>query len=324
MRISRRNLLKAAAATGVLPAAWARAQSFPSKPVRVVVPFGPGGATDVAVRIVAEKLSDRFGQRFVVENLPGAGGIPVARAVIAGGPDGHTLGVATNGTAVSVSQFKALPYDPVRDFDMISTVSLFEAVFAVPAESPYRTLADFIKAAKAAPGKINVGTVTAGGSQHLAAELFKVDAGVDFQIVTFKTSPEILVSLLRNDIQMTIEFYTALRGHLADRRVHALATSSARRSATLPEVPTVAESGVPGYEVTSWNAIFGAKGTPPEVIRALNQGIQEVVAMPDVKRRLGELGLEARASTPEELSARLRADIAKWAKVIERAGIPKQ
>jgi tripartite-type tricarboxylate transporter receptor subunit TctC len=325
MGISRRHLLKAALAAGALPAGWARAQAgFPSKPVRVIVPFGPGGATDVTVRIAAEKLGDKLGQRFVVENLPGAGGINASRAVLAGGNDGHTLGVATNGTAVSVSLFKALPFDPVKDFDMVSTLGLFEAVFAVPAESPYRTLQDFIRAAKAQPGKLNVGTVTAGGSQHLAAELFKAEAGVDFQIITFKTSPEILVSLLRNDIQMTIEFYTALRGHLADRRVHALATSAAKRSPTLPDIPTVAENGVPGYEVTSWNAIYTARGAPPEVIRTLNQAIREVVAMPDVRRRFGEVGIEALASSPEELSARLRADIAKWAKVIDRAGIPKQ
>jgi tripartite-type tricarboxylate transporter receptor subunit TctC len=325
MGISRRRVLVGALAAGALPAGLARAQAgFPAKPVRVIVPFGAGGATDVTVRIAAEKLGDKLGQRFVVENLPGAGGIPASRAVLAGGSDGHTLGVATNGTAVSVSLFKALPFDPVKDFDMVSTIGLFEAVFAVNPGSPYKTLQDFIRAAKAQPGKLNVGTVTAGGSQHLAAELFKSEAGIDFQIISYKTSPEIIVSLLRNDVQMTIEFYTALRGHLADRRLTALATSSAQRSATLPDVPTVAESGVPGYEVTSWNAIYVARGTSAEVIRVLNQAIHEVVAMPDVRRRFGEVGIEARASTPEELSARLRSDIAKWARVIEKAGIPKQ
>src|SRR5688572_29895952 len=325
MGISRRRLVIGALAASALPAGLARAQAgFPSKPVRVIVPFGAGGATDVTVRIAAEKLGDKLGQRFVVENIPGAGGIPASRAVLAAGNDGHTLGVATNGTAVSVSLFKALPFDPVKDFDMVSTIGLFEAVFAVNPGSPYKTLQDFIRAAKAQPGKLNVGTVTAGGTQHLAAELFKSEAGIDFQIISYKTSPEIIVSLLRNDVQMTIEFYTALRGHLADRRLTALATSSAQRSATLPDVPTVAESGVPGYEVTSWNAIYVAKGTSPEIIRALNQAIHEVVAMPDVRKRFGEVGIEARASTPEQLSARLRSDIAKWGRVIEKAGIPKQ
>ncbi len=314
-----------ALAACVLPGHWARAQvSFPVRPVRVIVPFGPGGATDVTSRIAAEKLGEKLGQRFVVENFPGAGGIQASRAVLGAGSDGHTLGIATNGTAVSVSLFKALPFDPVKDFDMVSTLGLFEAVFAVNPDSPYKTLQDFISAAKAQPGKLNVGTVTAGGSQHLAAELFKIEAGIDFQIITFKTSPEIVVSLLRNDIQMTIEFYTALRSQLADKKILALATSGRTRSATLPDIPTVHESAVPDYDVTSWNAIYVVKGTSPNIIRTLNQSVHEVVAMPDVRRRFGEMGIEAVASTPEELTARLRRDIDKWAKVIDKARIPKQ
>ena len=301
-----------------------RAQAgYPARPVRVIVPFGPGGVTDVTVRIAAEKLGEKFSQRFVVENMPGPGGIASARAVLGGGNDGHTVGVAVNGTAVSVSLFKALPFDPVRDFDMVSMLGQFEAIFAVNADSPYKTLQDFINAAKAQPGKINVGTVAAGSTQHLAAELLKIDAGIDFQIITYRTSPEIVVSLLRNDIQMAIEFFPAVRGQLADRKVLAVATSASRRSATLPDVPTVQESGVPGYDVTSWNALYVLKGTAPDVIRTLNQAVQEVVAMPDVRRRFGEMGIEAMASTPEELTARLRSDIDKWAKVIEKARIPK-
>lgn len=325
MDISRRKALLAALAACVAPGQLARAQTnFPTRPVRLIVPFGSGGATDVTTRIAAEKLGDKFGQRFVVENFPGAGGIAASRAVLGAPGDGHTVGVATNGTAVSVSLFKALPFDPVKDFEMVSTLGLFEAVFAANPDSPHKTLQDFINAAKAQPGKLNVGTVTAGGSQHLAAELFKIEAGIDFQIITFKTSPEIVVSLLRNDIQMTIEFYTALRSQLSEKKLIALATSGRNRSATLPNVPTVNESAVPGYDVTSWNALYVLKGTPPEVIRTLNQGVHEVVAMADVRRRFGEMGIEAVASSPEELSARLRRDIDKWAKVIQKAGIPKQ
>jgi tripartite-type tricarboxylate transporter receptor subunit TctC len=323
--ISRRSTIFGAVAAGIMPFAGARAQgSYPSRAVRLIVPFGPGGATDITTRIVAEKLGERYGQRFVVENQPGAGGIAAARSVLSAGTDGHTIGVATNGTATSVSLFKALPFDPLKDFQMVSTLGLFEAVFAVNAESPYKTLQDFIKAAKAEPGKLNVGTVAVGGSQFLAAELFKIDAGIDFQIVTFRTSPEIVVALLRNDIHMTIEFYTAVRAPLAEKKFHPLATSSLARSNTLPDVPTVNESGVRGYEVTSWNALFVANGTAPEVINSLNQNVHQVLAMPDVRRRFAEVGIEATASTPEELTNRLRRDIDKWAKVIERAKIPKQ
>ena len=304
---------------------FARAQAnFPNRPVRVIVPFGPGGATDVTTRIAAEKLAEKYGQRFVVENQPGPGGIAAARTVLGSGKDGHTVGVATNGTATSVSMFKALPFDPLTDFEMVSTLGLFEAVFVVNPNSPYKTLQDFVKAARAQPGKLNVGTVTVGGSQYLAAELFKTEAGIDFQIVTYRTSPEIVVALLRNDIHLSIEFYTAVRAPLAEKKFLALATSGGRRSATLPDIPTVQESGIAGYEVTSWNGLFVAKGTPPEVIKSLNQSVHEVVAMPDVRNRFGEVGIEATASTPEEFTARLRRDIEKWAKVIEKAGIPKQ
>jgi tripartite-type tricarboxylate transporter receptor subunit TctC len=323
--ISRRHALLGALSASLMPIGSARAQtSYPSRPVRLIVPFGSGGVTDVTVRIAAEKLGEKYGQRFVVENQPGPGGIAAARTVLGAGTDGHTVGVATNGTATSVSMFKALPFDPLKDFEMVSTLGLFEAVLAVPAESPYKTLQDFIKAAKAQPGKLNVGTVPVGGSQYLAAELFKTEAGVDFQIVPFRTSPEIITALLRGDVQLTIEFYTAVRSQLAEKKLVALATSSMKRSATLPDVPTVHESGVPGFDVTSWNGLFVAKGAPADVIRSLTRNVGEVVAMPDVRQRYRDLGIEAVSSSPEELTARLRNDIAKWAKVIEKSGIPKQ
>jgi tripartite-type tricarboxylate transporter receptor subunit TctC len=323
--ISRRSALVGGLTAGAMFPALARAQAgFPSRPVRVVVPFGAGGVTDVTTRIVSDKLSEKFGQRFIVENQPGPGGIAAARTVLGSTKDGHTVGVATNGTATSVSLFKALPFDPVTDFEMVSMLGLFEAVFVVNSDSPHRTLQDFVKAAQAQPGKLNVGTVTVGGSQYLAAELFKTEAGINFQIVTYRTSPEIIVALLRNDIDLAIEFYTAVRAPLAERKLLALATSGGRRSTTLPAVPTVQESGIPGYDVTSWNGLFVARGSPSEVVKSLNQAVHEVVAMPDVRSRFGDVGIEATASTPEELMARLRRDIEKWARVIDKAGIPKQ
>jgi tripartite-type tricarboxylate transporter receptor subunit TctC len=323
--LSRRTALFGGLAAGTLLWHLAQAQpSFPNRPVRVVVPFGPGGATDITTRITAEKLSEKYGQRFVVENQPGPGGIAAARTVLTSDKDGHTIGVATNGTATSVSLFKALPFDPLVDFDMVSTLGLFEAVFVVNPEAPYKTLEDFIKAARAQPGKLNVGTVTVGGSQYLAAELLKTEAGIDFQIVTFRTSPEIVLALLRKDIDLSIEFYTAVRSPLAEKKFVALATSGLKRSTTLPEIPTVQESGIAGYEVTSWNALFVAKGTHPEVIKDLNRSVHDIVSMPDVRSRFAEVGIEATASSPEELTARLRRDIQKWATVIEKARIQKQ
>jgi tripartite-type tricarboxylate transporter receptor subunit TctC len=207
---------------------------------------------------------------------------------------------------------------------MISTLGTFDLVFAVNAASPYKTLADFVAAAKAAPGKLNVGTVNVGGTQNLGAELLKTAAGIDVQIVPFRNSPDIVVGLLRDDVQMMVDFPPAVKGQVDDGKLRLLATSGPKRSAFMPDLVTVEEAGVKNYEVTSWNGVFAPVGTPAEILALLNKTIHEVVAMPDVKQRYADLGIEAKASTPEELKARLEGDIAKWAAVIERAGIPKQ
>src|SRR5579872_3282178 len=185
------------------PAAPAQAK-WPEKPIRIVLPFGAGGVADVTARILAAKLSDKLGQQVVIENMPGPGGINAARTVISSPPDGYTMAYVTNGTAISVAAFNKLPFDPVNDFDMVSMVGTFDLVFAVGATSGYKTLGDFIKAAQAAPGKLNIGTVLLGGTQNLGAELFKSLAGLNVQIVVYKNSPDIVVALLRNDVQMMI------------------------------------------------------------------------------------------------------------------------
>jgi tripartite-type tricarboxylate transporter receptor subunit TctC len=306
-------------------AAPALAQSkYPNRPVTVVLPFGAGGVADVTSRLMAEKLSEKLGQRFLIENKPGAGGITAARAVVTSAPDGYTLGLVTNGTSISVALFKSLPFDPVKQFDCISMVGTFELVFVTAADSPYKTLEDVIKAAKAQPGKLNVGTVNVGSTQNLGAELFKSTAGIEFQIVPHRTSPDLVVALLRNDVQLVVEFPPAVRGVLQDKKVRALATSGSERSPSFPDIPTVAEAGAPGYEVISWNGFFGPAGLPKEVVETVNKAMREILADPDVKKRYAALGIEAKASSPEELKARLVADIKKWGDVIERAHIPKQ
>ena len=197
----------------VLPAT---AQKYPDRPVKIVLPFGPGGVADVTARLVAEKLGDKLGQRFVIENMPGAGGISAANAVINAPPDGHTIGLVTNGTAISVALFKNLPFDPVRDYAMVSTIGTFDLVFAVNAESPFKTLGDFIAATKRDPGKLNIGTINVGGTQNLGAELLRLTAKLDVQIVPYRNSPDIVVALLRNDMQMLVEF--PARGERPGRR----------------------------------------------------------------------------------------------------------
>jgi tripartite-type tricarboxylate transporter receptor subunit TctC len=324
-RITRREFSAAlaAAATAMLPARARAQQGYPNRPVRFILPFAPAGVADITARIAAEKLGDKLGQRFVVENQPGAGGIAAARSVLSQPADGYTIGLVTNGTSISAAIYNALPFDPVKEFACISTIGSFDLVFATNAESEFKTLPDFITAARAQPGKLNVGTINVGGTQNLAAELLKASAAANFQIIPYRGTPDVIVALLRNDVQLMVDFYAPMKPTLLENKIRGVATSGPRRSPFLAEVPTVAEAGVPGYEVTSWNGIFAPAGTPAETIGLLNKAIREVVALPDVKQRYADLGIEAEASTPEALKARLQGDIGKWAAVIERAGIPK-
>ncbi|MET0721918.1 MAG: tripartite tricarboxylate transporter substrate binding protein [Tardiphaga sp.] len=330
-RVSRRNGLfkamrfSAALGAAVLFASAAFAQSgYPTRPIRVIVPFAAGGVADITIRIVAESLGQKMGQRFIVENMPGAGGVAAARAVTSSTPDGYTLALLSNGTAVSVPLFKSLPFDPVKDFAPISSIGFFDFVVGTNAESPYKTLPDLIKFARENPGKLNVGTISVGSTQNLSAALLKSSAGIDFQIVPYRGTPEVIVGLLRKDIDVMIDNYVGVKSALQDGKLTPVATTGDARSVILKDVPTVAEGGVKGYDVVSWNALFAPTGTPPEVIAKLNAGLRDVLAMPDVKQKLLDLGIEARAGSPEELKARLVDDIDKWAKVIEQAGIPKQ
>jgi tripartite-type tricarboxylate transporter receptor subunit TctC len=309
----------------VTPQTAARAETkYPTKAVRIVVPFAAGGIADITARVVAERLGARLGGRFYVENQPGAGGIAAARSVISAVPDGTTLALLTNGTAISVSLFKQLPFDPLRDFEPISSLGYFDFVFATGADSEFKTLADVIKAAKAKPGTLNVGTINVGSTQNLSAELFKTAAGIDFQIVPFRATPDVLVSLMQGNLALMIDGYSSLKGNLVDRKIRALASSAAKRSESAPEIPTVQEGGVADYDVVSWNALFAPAGTPREIVGALNGALRDILAEPAVKTRLLELGIEARASSPEEIQARLKSDIDKWRKVIEKSGIERQ
>jgi len=320
-----RNALRIVIAmVAALAALHAKAETYPDRPVRIVLPFGPGGVADVSSRIIADKLGERLGQRFIIENVPGAGGISAAKAVLSAPPDGYTLGLVTNGTAITAALFNRLPFDPTTDFQMISTLGTFDLVFAVGATSPYKTLADFVAAAKASPGKLNIGTVNVGGTQNLGAELFKSAAHIDVQIVPFRNSPDIVVGLLRNDVQMMVDFPAAVKGQVDDGKLRLLATSGSKRSPSLPDLATVAEGGVNGYEVTSWNGLFAPHGTPPPVVALINATLAEVLAQSAVKRQLLELGIEAQPSSPEKLMMLFKADVRKWGDVIASAGIEKK
>jgi tripartite-type tricarboxylate transporter receptor subunit TctC len=318
------------AATGVLAmfvvlvAAGARAAhaepAYPTRPIRIVIGFGPGGLADITFRLVGQKLSERTGQQVVIENRPSAGGVVAASAVTTAAPDGYTLFVLSSGIAISRSLLKAMPFDPVTAFTPISTVAYFDLLLLVRADSPLHTLGDLLAAARADPARLNIGTINPGSTQNLTAELFRAATGLPMTLVPHRSTPDVLTALLRDDVQVMVESYAALKSQIDDGRVRALASSGESRSPGLPEVATLRESGI-AATVVGWNALVAPAQTPAEVVAVLHRHLAAVVAMPDVRERLAALGTEAKASTPEELGARLVADIAMWAEVIRRAGL---
>ena len=323
---SRRSFLNGVAALSLgaglpLPAL---AQAYPSKPVRILVPFGAGGIADITVRIVAERLGDKLGQRFVIENQPGPGGINAARAALQGGADGYSLALFSNGTAVASGLFKNLRYDPVKEFAPVSALGYFEFIFATGGESRFKTMGELLAEARAKPGVLNIGTIASGSTQNLSGELFKSSANIDARIVPYRTTPDVILAALRGDVDVIVDSFASMKANLEDNKLRALGASSITRSVALPNLPTVAEGGVPGFDVTSWNAIFAPAGTPQPIIDTLNIGILEVLAMPETKKLLLDLGIEAKGSTPAELGDKLKADIVKWSAIIDKSGIEKQ
>lgn len=300
------------------------AEQYPARPLRIVVPFGPGGVGDLSARAVAPKMSDTLGQQVIIDNRPSAGGVVAAEMVAKAEPDGHTMLLLNNQQAVSVSLFKSLRYDPLRDFQPVSSIGSFSLVILVTPDAAYKTLKDLIAHAKANPGKLNVGTINIGATQHLAAELFKSMAGIDVVTVPYNNTGAVLSELRGKRVQFAVEFAAPVIGQVKSGSLRALAVSTMTRYPALPEVPTVHESGVPGYEVTSWNGIAVPAKTPRARVELLNKAITSALGTPEVKQRLQDLAVEARPSTPEAFQAHLKAEIAKWSKVIEGAKIPKQ
>lgn len=320
---SRRLFLQAALA----PAAWpavGRAQGFPSRPLRIVVPFGAGGVADLTARAVAQPMAELLGQGVVVENKPGAGGIAAGEAVARAEPDGHTLLLMSNGTAVSAGLFKSMPFDAQKDFAPVSTLGFFDIAVLAAEGSRFRTMADMLAFAKANPGKLNVGTINIGSTQNLAAELLQTSAGVDFQVVPFNGSPAVLNALRGGQIDACVEILGPMMGQISAKAVRALAVMGTARARVLPDVPTLAESGVAGFNVASWNALAAPARTPRDVVAALNRHVQTALASPDVRKRLEELNVSARGSTPGELGDLLGFEIRRWSDVITRAKVPRQ
>jgi tripartite-type tricarboxylate transporter receptor subunit TctC len=303
--------------------AAATSQDYPNRPVQLIIGYGAGTLGDFSMRLVANKLSEELGQPFVVQNRPGAAGIVAAKAAAMAAPDGYTLFLMGNGYAIATAWFKSLPYNVLKDFVPISTVGSFDFLFATKKGSPFKSMQDVIAYAKAHPGKLNIATLTPGTTQNLAVELFKVVAGVNVVAVPFRTSPDAAGALLRGDVDLDLDSYAPLRTLLDGQKIEAIASTGQHRLSFLNNVPTAAESDVPNFYVSSWNAIDAPAGVPQPIIEKLNKAINEAVASQDVQTAGLRLGMEMHGSTPDELQARLKGEIEKWSDLIEKAHIPK-
>jgi len=318
-------LVTAAAASWALTSLRGHAQTaFPNRVLRVVVPFAAGGVGDLTARAVATALAERLGQPVVIDNRPGAGGVVAADTVARAEPDGHTLFLMSNGTAVTASLFKTLPYDTLADFVPVSTLGFFDIAVLVPADSPHRTLAQLLAHARAHPGQLNVGSINMGSTQHLAAELFKSSAAIDAQVVPFNGTPALITALRGRQVDMGVEILGPALPQVRAGALRVLAVTGERRSAVLPDVPTAVESGVQGFVASSWNALAVPARTPRAVVDRLQRELVAVLATPAVQQQLRALNVEPRASTPQQAAALLKTDIDRWRAVIERTGIPRQ
>ena len=305
-------------------ASLALAQAFPTKPIRIIVPFGAGGIADITARTVAQRMSETLGQQVLVDNRPSAGGIVASEAVAKAEPDGYTLLLMSNGTAVSAGLFKALPFDPVKDFATVSTLGFFDIALVTGTESRFKTLSELIAFARANPGKLNIGTINVGSTQNLAGELFKSSAGIDAQIVPFKGTPALITALRGGEIDIAVEILGPVMAQISAKAVRVLAVMGDKRFDGLPEVPTVREAGIANFNVASWNALAAPARTPRDIIARLNKEVVAALNAPAVRQRLKDLGVDARAGTPEQLNELLVSEIRRWSDVINRAKIEKQ
>jgi tripartite-type tricarboxylate transporter receptor subunit TctC len=328
IRLLRRSRTAAVACAAALAAVASlpsqAAAEYPTKPVRVFVPYGPGGVGDLTMRLLADQLSKLLKQQFVIENRPGAGGIVAMTEVLRAPADGYTLGEMGNGQAISMSLFNSLPYDVLKDFTQISVAASFEMLLAVPDNSPYKTLKDLVAAAQKNPGKLNVGAINPGSTQNLSAYLFQQVTGANYTIVPYRTTPDLVTALLRGDVDLGFDFFAALQPVIGPGKVRIIATSGADRDPLLKDVPTAKESGFPDYVVTSWNGVAARAGTPSDIVDILDAAIKRGLADPDVQEKSHALGIDSRGTTPQEMHDRMAQDVAKWRGVIEKAGIPKE
>jgi tripartite-type tricarboxylate transporter receptor subunit TctC len=320
--LTRRAWLGAAAAGAGTLALIAQAETgYPHKPITLIVPFAPGGIADVTARTVAQAMATSLKQPIVVDNRPSAGSIVGSTAVAQAAPDGYTLLLMSNGNAVSTGLFKKLPFDVRHDFAPIATLASFDLAVFVAQASRFKTLREVQAYAKANPGKLTIGTIAVGSTQHLAAELFKTSAGIEAVTVPYKGAPAVLTALRAGEIDLGFEILGPMLPQVAAQVIRPLAVTSAQRFAGLPEVPTVQEAGIASYNVASWNALAAPAGTPKDVIATLNRTANEALKSPAVVKQLQTLGVRPQGGSPEQLQALLESEIKRWGTVIKAAKI---
>jgi tripartite-type tricarboxylate transporter receptor subunit TctC len=320
-------LFLAAAALGMpaISASPTLAQEWPTRTVKFLVPYGPGGGTDIVSRIIAQNLQETLGQSFVVENKPGAGSTLGADTVAKSDKDGYTVLVLSNAHAVAGALYKKLPYDSVKDFQMITQIGTVPLVLVTAPTFPPKDVKELLAAFKKDPGKYNYGAAGGiGTTQHFAGELFRVLANVDVKHIPFKTTPNVITSMLQNDVQMTFELLPAIRGQVEGGQLRALAVTSPTRNPAWPNVPTLSEAGVPGYNVTSWYGFAMPAGTPKPVVDKFTKAVHEALAKDQVKQAIAKAGIVVQTSTNEELAKHVASEVAKWSDLMKKAGIEQQ
>ena len=327
--ISRRRLVRASVLGTVLgPLALqpvvAQAVAYPNKPVRMLVGFAAGGATDLFARLVAQKLSERLGQQFVVENRPGAGGTIAGAAVARAPADGYTLGVISASHAIGATLYRSLPYDTLGDFVPVGTIATATNVLVVHPSMPVNSVAEYIALAKSKPGTINLASAGTGSSSHLAGELFKSMAGINVLHVPYKGTGEALRDLISGQVESTVDAVSALLPHINSGALKALGVGDPRRMPKLPNVPTISEAGVPGYAVFAWVGLVAPTGTPDNIVQKLNAELATLLKSPDAEKKIDDLGARPYISSAEEFGNLIKAEVPKFARIIQSAGIPLQ
>ena len=303
------------------PPASAQTDAYPSKPIRIVVPFPAGGTTDILARAVAQKITEAWGQSVVVDNRPGAGGNIGAELVAKSAPDGYTLLMGTVGThAINTSLYAKMPFDHVKDFTPVVLVAGVPNVLVVHPSVPAKSVAELVAYAKANPGKLNFASSGSGTSIHLSGELFKTSAGVQMTHVPYKGSAPALTDLMGGQVQLMFDNLPSALPHIKAGKLRALAVTSTVRAPTLPDVPTIAESGFPGFEASSWFGLLAPAGTKPEVVAKLNAEVRKWLETPEAREKLASQGANAAGGTPEDFARHIAAETAKWARVVKESG----